>query len=78
MMNPQPLSLRERLAQMKSQPATGSESDTPRSGIHFNQTLPAISNGAAADGAHLESNEPANLSDDELVEAINNGDNDAA
>ena len=58
-----PLSLRERLAMLKSQSATESESDTP-----FPLNLSG-SNGAATDGAHLESNE--SVTEDELMEAIN-------
>jgi len=58
-----PLSLRERLAMLKSQSATESESDTP-----FPLNLSG-SNGAATDGAHLESNE--SVTEDELMDVIN-------
>jgi predicted nucleic acid-binding Zn-ribbon protein len=70
------LTLRERLALLNArpQPAAGSESDVPCRETQQTGQSELLSNGAAADGAHLAVNESA--TEDELVEAIN-GDQDA-
>ena len=64
-----PLSLRERLAMLKSQSATESESDIICAEMKPTGQSVLLSNGAAADGAHLESNESA--TEEELLETIN-------
>ena len=64
------MSLRERLALLKSQPAAGSESDISST----QRTLAGLTDGAAADGAHPEPNESA--TEEDLVQAIN-GETDA-
>lgn len=74
-MNPQPLSLRERLALMsKGGDAQSSAHNAalPIQQVHSTSAKEQELEGAAADGAHLIMNESA--SEDQLVEAINGDD----